>query len=169
MNTRSETSDHTQYLTFFLSNEEYAIDALRVREIIEYDVVTAVPGTPPSIRGVINLRGSVVPVLDLCVRFGLPPSPVTKRTCIVIVEVPLEGERAVIGVLADSVSRVIGLAPGQIEPPPAFGTRARVDHLVGMGKSDKKFVLILDADRILSASEAEAATAAVSAEAPAAS
>lgn len=143
----------SQHLTFTLAGEEFAIGILQVREIIEYDVLTRVPMTPPYIRGVINLRGSVVPVIDLSVKFGLPESPVTRRSCIVIVEVDLEGERTVMGVVADAVKQVIDLMPSEIETAPAFGTKVRVDFLRGLGKAEKKFVLILDIDRILTAEE----------------
>lgn len=142
-----------QYLTFHLAGEEYAIDILQVKEIIEYDALTKVPMTPPWVRGVINLRGSVVAVIDLAVKFGHPESPVGKRTCIVIVEVDLGGERSVMGIMADAVSQVMALSPEQVTPPPAFGTKIRTDYLKGMGKAGKKFVLILDADRVLSADE----------------
>ena len=149
--------DETQHLAFYIGGEEYAIGILRVQEILEYDTITKVPGTPASIRGVINLRGSVVPVVDLAVRFGLPESPITKRTCIVVVEVDSDGERTVLGVMADSVSQVIELGAGDIEPPPAFGTRVRMDYLLGMGRAGKKFILLLDVDRVLSVSELQAA------------
>ncbi len=152
-----ETADQTQHLTFHLAGEEYAIGILRVKEIIEFGVVTKVPGTPPFIRGVINLRGSVVPVVDLAVKFGLPESPVTRRSCIVIVEVELEGEQTVMGVVADAVSQVLDLRPEDIEAPPAFGTRVRVEYLRGLGKLGKKFALILDVDRVLSADDLRAA------------
>lgn len=142
-----------QYLTFHLSGEEYAIDIFQVKEIIEYDALTKVPMTPPWVRGVINLRGSVAAVIDLAVKFGHPESPVGKRTCIVIVEVDLGGERSVMGIMADAVSQVMALSPEQVAPPPAFGTKIRTDYLKGMGKAGKKFVLILDADRVLSADE----------------
>ena len=112
----------TQYLGFFLGGEECAIGILRVREILEYGVVTRVPGTPPWVRGVMNLRGRVVPVIDLGVKFGAPESPVTRRTCIVVVEVTLEGQKSVMGVVADAVRHVFELAAGEIEPPPVFGT-----------------------------------------------
>lgn len=144
-----QETEQAQYLTFSMGGEEYAVNILRVKEIIEYDTLTKVPGTPPAIRGVINLRGNVVPVVDLALRFGLVPNPVTKRSCIVIVEVDAGGERAVMGILADSVSEVLALAPDQVEPPPAFGTRAKVDFLSGMGKVGRKFVLLLDVDRVL--------------------
>jgi len=139
-----------QYLTFFIGREEYAVGILRVREIIEYTEVTRVPGVPAHIRGVINLRGSVVPVVDLSAKFGAEHS-VTKRTsCIVIVETHMEGQLLVAGVLADSVSQVIDVSSEEIEPPPPFGTGIRVDFLTGMGKLDGRLVLILDIDRVLS-------------------
>jgi len=153
MSGSADETASTQYLGFFLAGDEYAIGILRVREIIEYETVTRVPATPPWVRGVMNLRGSVVPVIDLAVKFGFPPAPVTRRTCIVVVETDLEGERAVMGVVADSVSQVLDLAPGDVEPPPAFGTAVRVDYLLGLGRLQDRFVLLLDIDRILSAAE----------------
>ena len=159
MEAMKQAVDQTQYLTFYIADEEYAVGVLQVKEIIEYDTVTKVPSTPPWIRGVINLRGSVVPVVDLAVKFGLPQAEVTRRTCIVIVEVDMGGEKTVMGVMADAVSQVVELSAQEIEPPPAFGTRVRVDYLKGMGKAGKKFVLMLDIDRVLSASELLAAVA----------
>jgi len=153
MSSQTVVADGTQYLGFHVAEEEYAIGILRVREILEFDTVTRVPTTPPSIRGVINLRGRVVPVVDLAVKLGLPESPITKRTCVVVVEVDLEGERTVMGVLADAVSQVLDLPPSEIEPPPAFGPRVRVDCLLGMGRAGKKFVLLLDIDKLLSTDE----------------
>jgi purine-binding chemotaxis protein CheW len=144
-----EATEQSQFLTFLLADESYAVSILRVREIIEYDTVTRVPNMPTSIRGVINLRGAVVPVVDLAARFGLRSSNVTKRTCVIIAEVEVGGERLVMGLMADSVSQVIDLPPADIEPPPAFGTSVRVDFLKGLGKIGKKFVLILDLDRAL--------------------
>jgi purine-binding chemotaxis protein CheW len=159
MASQAAAVEQTQYLGFVVADEEYAIGILRVREILEYDTITKVPTTPPSIRGVINLRGRVVPVIDLAVKLGLPESEVTKRTCIVVVEVDLEGERTVMGVLADTVSQVIDLPASEVEPPPSFGTRVRVDCLLGMGRAGKKFVLLLDIDKVLSAEELTAAQA----------
>jgi len=153
MSTPTAVPDETQYLGFQVAEEEYAIGILRVREILEFDTVTKVPTTPPSIRGVINLRGRVVPVVDLAVKLGLPESPITRRTCIVVTEVDLEGERTVMGVLADAVSQVIDLPAGEIQPPPPFGPRVRVECLVGMGRAGKKFVLLLDIDKLLSMDE----------------
>jgi purine-binding chemotaxis protein CheW len=142
-----------QYLTFLICGEEYAVSLLKVKEIIEYDVVTKVPKTPVWVRGVINLRGSVVPVIDLAVKFGQPATEIGKLTCIVITEVECEGEAAVMGILADAVSQVIDLRADDIEAPPTFGTRVKIDYLQGMGKSGKKFCLILDSDRVLSTEE----------------
>jgi purine-binding chemotaxis protein CheW len=143
-----------QFLTFLLADEAFALGILRVKEIIEYDTVTRIPNVPPSIRGVINLRGSVVPVVDLAARFDMGQSPITKRTCVIIVEVDAgEGKHVVMGVTADSVSQVIDLPRTEIEPPPSFGTRVHSDYLKGMGRMGKKFVMILDIDRVLSADE----------------
>lgn len=153
MDTVMNTVERAQYLSFHIAGEEYAIGILQVKEILEYDTITGVPGAPPSIRGVINLRGSVVPVVDLALKFGLPESPITKRTCIVVVEVNLDGERTVMGVMADTVSQVIDLGAADIEPPPAFGTRAHIEYLLGMGKAGKKFILLLDIDRVLALHE----------------
>lgn len=151
------SAEQAQYLSFYLAGEEYALGILKVKEIIEYDTLTCVPQTPPFIRGVINLRGSVVPVADLAVKFGLPESAITKWTCIVIVEIDFDGEQIVMGILADSISQVIDLQPHDIEVPPSFGTKVDVDYLLGMGRLGKKFVLILDIDRVLSNKELQAA------------
>ena len=148
-----ESIDQQQYLTFLLAGEEYAISILKVKEIIEYDTVTVVPKTPKWIRGVINLRGSVVPVIDLAVKFRLPASVAGKLTCIVITEVESEGEATVMGIMADAVRQVIDLTPREIEPPPTFGTRVKVDYLLGMARSGKKFCLILDTEKVLSTDE----------------
>ena len=150
-----------QFLTFLIGGEEYAISLLKVREIIEYDVVTKVPKTPEWVRGVINLRGSVVPVVDLAVKFRQPLSEIGKLTCIVIAEVQCEGESTVMGVIVDAVSQVIDLRAEDIEAPPTFGTRVKVDYLLGMARAGKKFCLMLDTDKVLSTDELlELATAA---------
>jgi purine-binding chemotaxis protein CheW len=166
MATQSAPSEQSQYLGFHMAGEEYAIGILRVREILEYDTVTKVPTTPASIRGVINLRGSVVPVIDLAVKLGLPESVVTKRSCVVVVEIVLDGERTVMGLLADAVSQVIDLPAAEIEPPPPFGTRVRVECLLGMGRAGKKFVLLLDIDRLLSTDDVAAGQSAADRAAP---
>jgi len=138
-----------QYLTFFIRSEEYAVAILRVKEIIEFESVTRVPAMPLHVRGVINLRGSVLPVIDLSAKFGHGESVPTRTTCIVVVETQIDGEVLVAGVIADAVSEVVDLPAEQIEPPPPFGTNVRVDFLAGMGKLDGRLVLILDLDRIL--------------------
>ena len=153
MSEKENIFDQTQYLTFHLAGEEYAVGILQVKEIITYGTLTKVPHTPPSIRGVINLRGNVVPVVDLAVKFGLAASQVTDRTCIVIVEVEINDTRTVMGIIADSVSQVISMSNDNILPAPAFGTRVRIDFLRGMGKSGDKFVLVLDIDKVLSAED----------------
>lgn len=151
-----------QYLTFYVAGEEYAVTILKVTEIIECVSLTHVPGTPPWIRGVLNLRGAVVPVVDLAVKFGLPPTTLTRRTCVVMVEIEdvehEKGERLVLGVMADAVHQVIELGPAQIQPPPSFGPRVRVDCIHGMGVTDDSLVVLLDIDRVLSAAEIVAAS-----------
>jgi purine-binding chemotaxis protein CheW len=142
-----------QYLTFFTASEEYAISIVKVSEIVEYEAVTTVPNTPVWIRGVTNLRGKVVPVVDLAVKFGLPASDISKFSCIIITEVMFQGENLTMGVLADSVSQVIELSADEIEATPPFGTRVKTEYLLGMGAMGKKFCLILDIDKVLSADE----------------
>lgn len=147
----SASSAQTQVLTFHLAGEEYGVDILRVREVIEYVTVTAVPAAPDAIRGVINLRGSVIPVVDLARLFGMATRPVTRRSCVVMVEVQHAGRPRVLGVIADAVSRVMELEPGGVIPAPEFGTRARQEFLRGMAPVEDRFVLILDIDRTLTA------------------
>ena len=145
-----------QYLTFMLAGEVFAIGILGIKEIIEYHNITEVPMMPESVRGVINLRGSVVPVMDLQARFGRPASAVTKRTCIVIVEVEAEGERQVVGVIVDAVNEVLDIDAAEIEPPPSFGARIRTDFIYGMGKVKGSFVILLDVDRVWSCADIQA-------------
>jgi purine-binding chemotaxis protein CheW len=148
-----EAVEQQQYLTFLLAGEEYAISILQVKEIIEYDTVTTVPKTPKWIRGVINLRGSVVPVVDLGVKFGMEERAVTKTSCIVIIETQFEGQNATIGIVADAVSQVMDLAADDIRAVPEFGTRIKVDYLLGMAQLGKKFALLLNVDKVLSTDE----------------
>lgn len=149
-------SEANQYLTFMLAGDVYAIGILAIKEIIEYHSITQVPMMPASVRGVINLRGAVVPVLDILVAFGRESSPVTKRTCIVIVEVMLEDSRQVLGVVVDAVNEVLDMAQDDIEPPPAFGAKIRTDFIHGMGKIKGNFVIILNLDRIFSVQDLQA-------------
>lgn len=147
--------DQQQFLTFHLGEEMFAIGILSIREIIEYGQLTQVPMVPPFIRGVINLRGSVVPVVDLAVRFGRTACPVTKRTCIVIIETAHEESQPSqqMGIVVDAVSEVLEIPAADIEPPPEFGARIRIDFISGMGKVNGKFVVLLDVSRILSMDE----------------
>ncbi|HEX6159224.1 MAG TPA: chemotaxis protein CheW [Thermoanaerobaculia bacterium] len=147
-----------QYLTFYVAGEPYGVTILKVTEIIECVSLTHVPGVPAWIRGVLNLRGAVVPVVDLAVKFGLAQTELTRRTCVVMVEIEHDGERLVLGVMADAVDQVVELGPEQIQPPPSFGPKVRVDCIEGMGSSGSAFVVLLDIDRVLSSSEILAAS-----------
>jgi purine-binding chemotaxis protein CheW len=138
-----------QYLTFMLGGEAFGIGIMAVKEIIEFSGITDVPMMPDSIRGVINLRGAVVPVMDLAARFGRPRSVAGKRTCIVIVELEHDGERQLTGVVVDAVSAVLDIAASDIEPAPSFGTRIRGDFIAGMGKVNGRFVILLNVDQVL--------------------
>lgn len=154
-----DADEQHQYLTFLLGDEMFAIGILAIREIIEYGELTEVPMTPPFIRGVINLRGAVVPVVDLAVRFGDAARDTTKRSCIVIVELETERGRQQMGIVVDAVSEVLEIARADIEPPPDFGARIRADFIDGMGKIDGKFVVILDVGRVLALDEIAIAAA----------
>ena len=149
----AEAGEQQQYLTFLLADEMFAIGILSIREIIEYGVVTDVPMTPPFIRGVLNLRGAVVPVVDLSVRFGRTARENTKRTCIVIVEIESPRGNQEMGVVVDAVNEVLEIARNDIEPPPEFGARIRNDFIKGMGKIEGRFVIVLDMNRVLSVDE----------------
>ncbi|HNS14724.1 MAG TPA: chemotaxis protein CheW [Syntrophorhabdaceae bacterium] len=142
-----------QYLTFQLGNEIFAVDVSNVREILEFTTVTKVPQTPEFMRGVINLRGSVVPVLDMRLKFGMTITERTVNTCIIVVEVSFEGDTTVIGALVDSVQEVFELEPDQIEPAPKIGTQLKTEFIKGMGKRDEQFIIILDADKVFSSEE----------------
>ncbi|MFL6633197.1 MAG: chemotaxis protein CheW [Massilia sp.] len=138
-----------QYLTFMLGGEAFGVGIMAVKEIIEFAGITDVPMMPESIRGVINLRGAVVPVMDLAARFGRPQSVPGKRTCIVIVELEHDGERQLTGVVVDAVSAVLDIPAADIEPAPSFGTRIRGDFIAGMGKVNGRFVILLNVQQVL--------------------
>jgi purine-binding chemotaxis protein CheW len=143
-------TEPAQVLTFMLGGEAFAIGILQIKEIIEYQGLTTVPMMPACVRGVINLRGAVVPVVDLQARFGRPSSEVTKRTCIVIVEtLTADGDHQVVGVIVDVVNEVLEIPAADIEPPPAFGTQIRTQFIAGMGKVRGKFVILLRIDEAL--------------------
>ena len=144
-----------QYLTFMLGGEMFSISILCIKEIIWYANLTEVPMMPACIRGVINLRGAVVPVMDLSNRFGKPSTPVIKSTCIVIVEVPtaVEGEHQNMGVVVDSVQPVLEIPTSEIEPSPSFGAKIRPDFIEGIAKVNGKFVILLNVNQVLSTDE----------------
>jgi purine-binding chemotaxis protein CheW len=146
-------TETTQYLTFKLGDEVFALDIAKVREVLDFTSVTKVPRTPEFMRGVINLRGNVVPVVDMKLKFGMERTEKTVNTCIIIVEVDLDGDSTVIGAIADSVQEVMDLEPDHIEPAPRIGTRVRTDFIKGMGKHNDQFVIILDIDKIFSNEE----------------
>ena len=142
-----------QYLTFKLGEEVFGLDVGKVREILDFTAITKVPRTPDFMRGVINLRGSVVPVVDMRVKFGMSSTEKTVNTCIIVTEVRLEGETTVLGALVDSVQEVFELEPGQIEPAPRIGTRLKTEFILGMGKRDERFIMLLDVDKVFSCDE----------------
>lgn len=149
----STITETVQYLTFKLADEIFALDVAKVREILEYTSITKVPQTPEFMRGVINLRGSVVPVIDMRLKFGMTSTEQTINTCIIVVEVTLDGDTTVLGALADSVQEVVEMEPELIEPAPHIGTRLKTDFIKGMGKHEDQFVMILDIDKVFTESE----------------
>ena len=156
----SSASDHTpgrrvvhEYLTFFVAGEEYALTLQQVREVIPYESVTRVPGVPSPIRGVTNVRGSVVPVVDLAIRFRLPEAPITSRSCIVLVEPKIDGTPTLMGLVTEQIGQVLGLAEGELLAPPSFGAPIRAEFIAGMARVQKKFALVLELDRLLSPAE----------------
>ncbi len=146
-------TETTQYLTFKLDEEIFALDISKVKEVLDFTEITKIPQTPEFMKGVINLRGGVVPVVDMRLKFGMSETAKTVNTCIIIVEVSIEGETTVLGALVDSVQEVMDLEPGQIEPAPKIGTRLRTEFIRGMGKRDNHFIMILDIDKVFSADE----------------
>ncbi|HUJ16827.1 MAG TPA: chemotaxis protein CheW [Nitrospirota bacterium] len=142
-----------QYLTFKLDDEIFALDISKVREVLDYTTVTKVPNTPAFMRGVINVRGSVIPVVDVKLKFGMAITEKSVNTCIIILEVVVDGETLVVGALADSVEEVIDLDSGHIEPAPRIGTRLRTDFIKGMGKQNERFIILLDMDKVFSSDE----------------
>ena len=142
-----------QFVSFTLGDEVFAVDVAKAREILGYVPVTRVPQTPDFMLGVINLRGSVVPVVDLRLKFGMPTAERTVDTCVIVIEIAIEGDTTTVGILVDSVQEVLDLATDQIEPPPRLGTKLKVEFIKGMGKVNDDFLIILDIDRIFSVDE----------------
>jgi purine-binding chemotaxis protein CheW len=143
----------TQYLTFKLEDEVFALDISKVREVLDFTTITKVPRTPEFMRGVINLRGSVVPVVDLRLKFGMSKTEKTVNTCIIITEVTVDGDTTILGTLADSVQEVMNLETDHIEPAPKIGTKLNVGFIKGMGKQGEHFTIIIDIDKIFSTEE----------------
>jgi purine-binding chemotaxis protein CheW len=144
-----------QCLTFKLGEEVFAVNVAKVREILDFTTVTKVPQTPDFMRGVINLRGSVVPVVDMRLKFGLSATEKTVNTCIIVMEIVLDGDTSIVGALADSVQEVLELEPEQIEPAPRIGTKLNTEFLVGMGKHNETFIMILNIDKVFTFDEIE--------------
>jgi purine-binding chemotaxis protein CheW len=141
------------YLTFMLGDEIFALDVSQVREVLDLTTITKVPRAPEFMRGVINVRGSVVPVVDMRIKFGLPQTADTSDTRIIVMELSLDGEVAILGALADSVHEVVELDPGQIEQPPKIGMRWKTEFIRGIGKRNDEFIIILDIDKVFSMDE----------------
>jgi purine-binding chemotaxis protein CheW len=150
---RKNTAQIGEYLTFFIAEVEYAVSLDYVREVIPYDTVTRVPAMPETVRGVTNLRGSVVPVIDLSCKFGLPQIEISPRTCIVLVETPFAGNNMLLGLLTEEVGQVLAIDRNDLLAPPSFGTPVHTDYLEGMLPLGKKFALALDISRVLSQEE----------------
>lgn len=149
----SEVTNSNQYLTFTLDQEVFGLEIGKVREVLDYTTVTKVPQTPEFMRGVINLRGSVVPVVDMRLKFGMTLTQRSVNTCIIIVEVELGGEKTQLGALADSVREVMDLDAEDIEPAPKLGIGLNTEFIKGMGKAGEKFIILLDFNRVFSFEE----------------
>jgi purine-binding chemotaxis protein CheW len=145
--------DLTQYLTFQVGGEEFGVEILRSKEILPFEKVTRLPGMPTSLRGVINLRGNVVPVIDLSLVFGMPETAITKLTCIIIVSVMVEGKKMPLGLITEAVNQVVDIDAEDLQEPPTIGTRVKAEYLKKLGRSSSGFVLILDIDKILTEGE----------------
>jgi purine-binding chemotaxis protein CheW len=148
-----KTLETAQYLTFMLDEEVFAFDISKVREVLDYTDITKVPSTPAFMRGVINLRGSVVPVVDLRLKFGMTKTEKMVNTCIIIVEVTVDNETIILGALADSVQEVMDLLPDQVEPAPKIGTKLNIEFIRGMGHHNGRFTIILDINKVFSTEE----------------
>jgi purine-binding chemotaxis protein CheW len=149
----SAEKEQHQFLTFQIGGEPFAISILVIKEIIEFGHITSVPLMPDFIRGVLNLRGRVLPVIDLAARFGRAQTEIARRTCVVIIEMDNDGEKQDVGVLVDSVSEVMDLPADMIQPAPAFGAKIRIDFIEGMVEVAGRFIIILNVDRVLSIDE----------------
>jgi purine-binding chemotaxis protein CheW len=151
----AEKSDAAQFLTFGLGDDVFAIDVTMAKEVLDFAEVTRVPQTPDYMLGVINLRGSVVPVIDMRLKFAMEDKEKTRDSCIIVVEVNVDGEAITVGALADSVQEVMDMDESQIEPPPRIGTKLNTEFIKGMGNLGDKFVIILDINKVFSADDLE--------------
>ena len=149
----SNAASSQQYVTFSLGEELFGVEVTRAREILSVTPVTKVPQTPEYLLGVINLRGQVVPVIDMRLKLGLPVGEETEDTCIIVVEVLVDGESIIVGALADAVREVLEIRSDQIEPAPRLGTRLKTEFITGMGKVDEQFLILLNIDRVFSSEE----------------
>lgn len=149
----TEAIQAAQYLTYRLEDEVFAVDVAKVREILDYTPATKIPGTPDFISGIINVRGSVIPVVNMRIKFGLPNTEKTVNTCIVVMEIGNDEEKTILGALVDSVQEVFELEAAMIEPPPKMGTRLKTEYIKGIGKRNNELIIILDIDRVFSNSE----------------
>jgi purine-binding chemotaxis protein CheW len=150
---KAKTIKTGKYLTFTLADEEYGIGILKVKEIIGMMAITSVPRTPEFVKGVINLRGKVIPVIDLRLKFGMDAIQYTDRTCIIVVEIDANDMTIQIGIVVDSVSEVLNIKEEEIEKAPSFGTSINTDYILGMAKIDSGVKILLDIDKVLSAEE----------------
>ncbi len=157
---RSLTGKEGKYLTFELAGEQYGIDIRQIKEIIDRQSITPVPRTPAFVRGVINLRGQVIPVTDLRLRFALEGGPITDKSCIVVVEIVAASETLLIGLLVDRVCEVLYIRVEQIEDPPSFGARVDTSYIRGMAKSENRVIILIDIERVLDSDEIQMAVAA---------
>lgn len=141
------------YLTFQLEDETFAVDVQNVHEVLEFTMVTKIPGVSDFVRGIINLRGRVVPVVDLRFKFGMPETIKTRSTCVIVLDIGVGENKTVIGALADSVKDVFEFEPSQVEPPPRIGSLSKTDFILGIGKREEQFIIILNINRVFSSDE----------------
>ena len=148
-----KTLERNTYLTFQLKDEMFAVDVKNVHEVLEFTTVTKIPGVPDFVRGIINLRGGVVPVVDLRLKFGMTETERTQGTCVIVLDIGFGENKTVIGALADSVKEVFEFEPGQVEPPPRIGSLSQTDFIQGIGKREDQFIIILNITRVFSSDE----------------
>ncbi len=166
MTVSNVTTEAGQYLTFTLGDEEFALEIAKVREVLDFTTITKVPRAPSFMRGVINLRGNVVPIIDLRLTLGMTAIEKAVDTCIIIAEISLDGETIQVGALADAVQEVVDIDPEHISPPPTLGTKLNTDFIRGMGKRGDEFLTILDIDKVLATSDLAAVASAAAIDSP---